>query len=396
MKTKLKIVNSNRKEMLQKVTSDVQKAGLTAPAADSDKRSQDVWSVIENHDGIYSITFEEKFDYRELASPNSKYISYFQVRDNSSLEKRIAVNHIKFFGQDPERLRRSPIVFKIRDEDGSIYTYPAVGHGRGYCFKDEESRQPAIVVDCTSMPLLDALKFGFKAASKSNGNNDDAVEPEKKADLIQQCRTLSKLEGNKISPEEMRLRLDRFLCSKYGLDKPELQGHRTDIVNMALGNGRSNAMPMPESQEISEKWGEFFNGQNFNTENESTVIHIINNGLIADIERSILFRWRAQPESEISEVRKPCHLALRIGSSKSVKGSLTVIKDVVKGREAMIKGLELANRNGHYKKGGVPIVLRVMFVKQLEKGADFEAYEWDMESEVFVKVGTPSQKSLDF
>ena len=62
----------------------------------------------------------------------------------------------------------------------------------------------------------------------------------------------------------------------------------------------------------------------------------------------------------------------------------------------MIKGLELVNRNGHYKKGGVPIVLRVMFVKQLEKDADFEAYEWDMESGVFVKVGTPFQKSLDF
>lgn len=395
MKTKLKIVNSNRKEMLQKVTSDAQKAGLTPPGSDSDKCSQDVWSVIENQDGIYSITFELEFDYRELASPTSEYISFFQVRDNSSLGKRKEANRIKFFGQKPEALRRPPVLFKIRDEDGNIYVYPAVGHGRGYCFQDEESRQPAIVVDCTSMPFHDALKFGFEAASKSNSNNDDGRDPEKKADLIQQCRTKAKLEPNN-SPEEMNLLLDRFLCSKYGLDKPELQGFRTDIVNMALENGRSNAMPMPEPEEISENWGEFFNGQNFNTENESTVIHIINNGLIADIERSILFRWRAQPESEISEVRKPCHLALRIGSSKSVKGSPTVIKDVVKGREAMIKGLELVNRNGHYKKGGVPIVLRVMFVKQLEKDADFEAYEWDMESGVFVKVGTPFQKSLDF
>lgn len=392
-------IDNTRHQMLQAVTSDVQQANLVAPAGDSDQRSRKVWTVIKNHPGPYSASFVADFDYTLLAPTDGSFMTYFQVRDNSDLESRVESNIIKFYGKDSEDLKRSPIIFKFLDDNGEVCYYATMGWGRGYAFRKKKDKKPAIIIDCTKMPLNEVLQFAFMAASRSNESDNDEVDNETRRDVIQQCRTLIELEeklGATMSQDEKIKMCDEFLLSKYSYSKQEHGPTRADIINMALEIGRAAPLPMPDDDILDREWKRAFNGNSFDVDNKTNVLKIINNGYFQDIRRAILNHWSTRSSEEVSKVRKPCWLALRVGSCESTQKSITSIDTVKSKRRAMIKSLTEFNVNANHKFGGVPLVKRVLFVKQLDFGADYEAWEWNEDMEQFDKIGTPSQIPIDF
>lgn len=385
-------IDNTRHQMLQAVTRDVQQANLVAPAGDSDQRSQKVWAVIKSHPGPYSASFVKDFDYTLLAPTDGPYMTYFQVRDNSGLNSRIKSNIIKFYGKDSEDLKRSPIIFKFLDNSGQVCHYSPMGNGRAYAFREKRDKKPAIIIDCTKMSLNEVLQFAFTAASKSNESDNDEIDNETRLDVIQQCRTLIDLRerlGVTMSQTEKIKMCDEFLLTKYSYSKQEHKPTRMDIINMALEIGRSAPLPMPNNDVIDREWKRAFNGNSFDADNSANVLKIINNGYFQDIRRAILNHWSDRSSEEVSKVRKPCWLALRVGSCESTQKSITSIDNVKAGRIQMIKLLTGFNVNANHKFGGVPLAKRVLFVKQLDSGADYESWEWNEDEEKFDKIGTP-------
>ena len=208
---------------------------MISPFNDTDMRSKNVWGVIEASwkRGDCQIFFRKDFDYKKLVDPAYIYMCFFQVRSNHRLQERVKNNKIKFFGADPEELRKAPIIFKFDDSGKTIYC-PIVGNGRGYCFKSEQAEMPAIIVDCEAMAINDVLQFAFESASRSNESDPDDVEPEVQDDYIQQLAakaTLLKLANPKITSEELESELDSWLSRKVKYSKPESAAHRKSLIS---------------------------------------------------------------------------------------------------------------------------------------------------------------------
>tara|TARA_Y100000592_G_scaffold13574_1_gene19147 strand:- start:206 stop:1411 length:1206 start_codon:yes stop_codon:yes gene_type:complete len=401
MESLLKVIDTNsstKKQMLNKVTADLQKLGLVAPASDSDQRSQKVWKVLEDHSGPFSVAVDPQFDYTLLMPTDHEDIDFFQVRDNSQLSKRVSELIEKFYGPDSEPLKRAPIIIKYIGEDGNMIHGAIVGNGRGYCFKKKKDKKPAIIVDCTEMSPSDVYTLAFNGASRSNEDDNDSVDKEVFKDFVQQCltyiKTLEKKRGP-ISFEDKKKSMYEFLSGKYALSRESSKPYINNIINFALKDGRSASLPTPSDVEIDSVWKSFWNGQSFDINKNDTVLKIKNNGYFDDMKRTILKEWLDRVPDEVTKVRKPCWLAIRIGSSESEK-PITSHDKIKTERKRMIGLFNGFNSNPNCKLGGVHIVKKILFLKQLVSEADYEAWEWDEDMEQFVRVGSPSQISLDF
>jgi len=358
--------------------------GMVAPFNDTDTRSKKVWSVIEarfKKRGDCEISFRKDFDYKKLVDPTTyKHMSFFQVRSNHKLQERVKNNKIKFFGAEPEQLRKAPIIFKFDDGGKTIYC-PIVGNGRGYCFRNEQVEMPAIIVDCEGMAINDVLQFAFEAASRSNESDPDDVEPEGQDDYIQQLaakEVLLKLANPKITSEELESELDSWLSRKVKYSKQESAAHRKSLINKALGNGRADALPDPDEEIIERNWKRFFRG-GLNMSKTDKVLKIKNNGYFEDVKRMLFNRWQEQTSSS----RMPAWLVLRVG--KTGGKPITVIKDVLKGRKKLLDQLTDWNKHPKLEACEFPIIQKVMFVKQLAGDDDYTAYEWNPDEECYME-----------
>lgn len=356
---------------------------MVAPFNDTDMRSKNVWGVIEASwkRGDCQIFFRKDFDYKKLVDPMTyKHMSFFQVRSNHKLQERVKNNKIKFFGAEPEELRKAPIIFKFDDGGKTIYC-PIVGNGRGYCFRSEQVEMPAIIVDCEGMAINDVLQFAFEAASRSNESDPDDVEPETQDCYIQQLATkeaLLKLANPKFTSEELESELDSWLSRKVKYSKPESAAHRKSLINKALGNGRADALPDPDEETVERNWKRFFRG-GFNMSKTDKVLKIKNNGYFADVERTLYAQWKNRNSSS----RMPAWLTLRVGTDTGK--AITEVKAVLKGRKKLLDQLTSYNKHPKLEACEFPIIQKVMFVKQLAGDDDYTAYEWNPDEECFME-----------
>lgn len=361
---------------------------MVPPHMDDDKRVRKVWGKIEpvwlQNEGV-TVTLVERYDYRQLVDPTYEHISFFQVRENNTLTERIKKNKVKFFGELPEALQKSPIIFKFVDDSEETVHAAIVGNGRGYCFKEENSEnsfQPAIVVDFPpGTPTASIFNYAFEAASESNTKQSSDVEPEGHRDVVQQLRTKYrglKLLNKSVTKKDAIPILLEWMSKKPDYSKPEQASVRTKLVNEALRNGRSDPTPPPADGEVDEQWKGFF-GVDFNLDNTTNVDKQCGKGYELDIERSLYLNWKNAPDQ-----RKDAWIVARVGPQNG--HAVTAISSVDKGREKMLKYFADMNTNPKRVKGNHQLITRVMFQKQLtDKNNKCTAFEWCPDSAQFIE-----------
>ena len=363
---------------------EIQKKGMIAPWLDTDTRSQKVWSIFEEayKQELCTITFNPEFDYTKLVETDYEHMDCFQVRSNELLWERVKENKIKFFGQGAETLKKAPMNVLFKDGDRTIYA-SAMGNGRGYCFKEQNSKQAAFIIDCREMKLNDVLELAFEAASVSNETTSEDVEKETPADIAQQLGThfnIQRRKNPKISITELTEKGHRFLKGKEEYKRPEHKGTRTDVINKVLENGRSEAIAPPLAEEIDAAWRSHF-GMDFNQEKTENVIKINTNGYILDVERTLLGEYKRRPIGD----QTPAWCCFTIGASAGK--AITSVKKVEKERGNLLKRItEDWNTHAKLVYAGFPTVTKIMFLKQLASGPGYEAYEWNPDDQCFIQL----------
>ena len=388
---------AHAKAVLNRVTEDVINAGLKAPDTDNDKRSQIAWDeirdLIATHSGVM-VHFVKEFDYSKLADINHPWFGFFQIRgddDAEDFQSRVDDNVEKFFGKNPEKLIRAPIIFKFKD-----LHFAAFGNGRGYAFKQEEKPMPAIVIDCDNLHKHEFLDWGFRVASQSNRTNEDSVKPEGNESYVNQLRCLRKIEEYKNdcsqrTEDDWIQWAEDCLRSIYDLRGDNKKGRRTRIINQAFEKGVHSPIAERSNKEIQSILNDHpgFEDFDWNPNDKELTNDIAQwSGTTNEtmLQHAIRAAWlHTPPDAHGLVQRKEMVMSLRPGKSfKDLKSSIVSVEKDIK---TTLKKLASLNLSGHYKQAGMPLVTAVLFPKHLqtEESKD-QLYVWNKQKKEFKLV----------
>ena len=361
--------------------------GYENPSIDSgDVRQREIWNTIKQNNLSVKIILADLVN--DLASHEDPWYKFFQCRQNSENSHKIDELYKSFFEKN-ETLKRLPMAFKIQER-----LYISVGNHRCRAIAkglkenpDSNFKSHIILIDFEDH-LADDQKvtIGSQLANISNRQTKDTTEPETSNDITHQINTQFELlqitnpEVGDWSDEE------KITWAKEWCEIVKTTSSDRIIavaVNAAFASHIGQSIPWQTDEILNNNWKMFWPAGRWFPEEAKVpqkkyVTHYNN------FKNTMFNAWFARSTFTIKNDR--IQACVRCGSTMS--SDITSEESVEKQRKSYIKDITEWNSNNNIINAGMPILTKIMFVKQTSIG-NYEAWEWSEETETFV------QKRLD-
>lgn len=355
-------------------------AGYMNPAVDTDKRQKEIMEYIEKHN--IPVRIEHGYDFTNMAPQDHEYYKYFQSRSNSENKDEIDSLYREFY-EDNKPMIRLPMGFEI---DGQLFC--GVGNHRCRTHKRGIERghksKGGILILGDGLSVQEKIKHGLAIAAISNRKNDDITQPEGEDDIKHQCKMFWELECQSDSSKLNWTEDQKISWAKNWISTNKYQnddGRITRMANEIFSSDKGQAIPMPETKEITKNWKQFWPRQTWDPPNQKTVLQERMGGHDQRFKTIVVQHF--ENRDVYSTKRQEMWLAVRAGSTMGE--DLKSLESIIKKRTSFLRFVEKYNVNINYDGAGFPEVKQIMFLKQTDH-SDYEAYEWNIQTEKFDKI----------
>ena len=367
------------------VATAIHQLGYNNPQQDPDKRQRMLYGALTAKDVNMEIV--EAYDCSSLAPRSGTFYRFHQTRSDCEGNVDDIFEQIYL---DNKRAERMPMGWIM--EDGQLYIFSGNTRMRAHLKAIElgyDSKCAVLIVSRNDLTTAQQKSLAHKWARIANKKKND-VRAESTADFILQLIVAGELHRDEDATalswtedkwiEWGKSWLIENIDSDLGLEHRKKQ--LGNMANAAFASHRGQSLPMPNTQEIEEHLKSFWPKASWDPDAHSKVLKFTCCTRTDKIHEKMRYPWMKRPQ--FTEVRSRAWFVLRAGSSLNV--SITSVTDVTKERERAIKHLTEYNLNVNVVGAGMPMVTRVMFVKQMDLD-DYQAYEWNFDDECYDEVG---------
>jgi len=320
-----------------------------------------------------------------VASHEDPHFGDFQCRVTSENAEKIDQYEEEFFVEN-KKLKRLPIVFEIDNK-----YYIAIGNHRVRAILKGFKNYPnspfvghCILVDCDNC-LTDEEKVdvGGDIANISNKETGDETQPETAEDIAHQILSKfnikSKLDTAMLNySEEEKLDWADQWCKKW---KPNTSSRKLSRAkNIAFANHISQSIPFQDDERLDIEWKKYWPTSLWNPES-SLVPQKKYATHTGNFQKTVMVAFLARKVWTTTGDR--IQACVRVGDT--LTKDITSEEYIEEQRQAFIHFMENWNKNINVKNSGMPIMTRILFVKQTANGY-YEAWDYDDASGKFVNV----------
>lgn len=356
----------------------IKKAGYQVPKFDEgDSRQRELWQYIEDHS--LDVVLRENIDYvNDIAERTNEFYRHFQPRANSENVSRINQLHETFYDLKV-RMKRLPVAFII---DGKLFAsagnHRIRAHQKGMSMGLKAPRAVLIIDPYDKLTTVQKLLHGHSISSISNKQTDDETAQETTDDIANLVTTKYELECLfDISAKNW----DE--CEKIDWGKAYVKSIRPvydlktnitalgRIVNQAFASHISQSIPFPPDTDLSSEWKRFWPRGQWDPQNN----RVIQNKYVThynNFKKTIISKWLSR--EKWSDKNNRIEACVRVGDT--LTANINSSKTVNSARRKYLQDITGWNTNLNVIESGMPIITKIMFVKQLSVD-DFEAYEWN-------------------
>lgn len=368
-----------------KIGQDIEDLGYNKPVNDTDPRQQEIWDILSN--GGWSMEIERGYDCSNLAPHTHELFQYGQTRSNC--EEDIHEYYEEFYLRNE---RQERIIFGCMIDNEafiSVGNRRIRAHEKGIN-EGYESKADVVWFSMEGATKLELLKMINRLARTGNRQLKQTRD-ETASDYVHQLNIAWKLAVMEMPELELLSDAQRIewgrawvikeIDNKYAHES--MVSKLGDIVNAVFAKHRGNSLPMPTDAQIAKKWSGFWPNSSWMPTSEK-IIHLKTSSREDQVKLQLFTKW--ENREVFTQRRQTCHLVMRCG--RTLGTEITSSEYVTKARKSALKQLAKLNTNVNYDNSGFPIVRKVMFIQQMNIG-EYEAYEWNEETEEFVQVTAP-------
>jgi len=365
-------------DIYTKIQDLLTERGYQNPEIDQgDSRYRQIWKYIVDNDLEIKLENAKSIVFN-LGDHSSKYFQYLQCRSDSESKEEVQELVRELFVENV-RLRRLPIVLKIEEE-----YYVAVGNHRcramkqGYeVHKNSSFVGHVLVVDPNDkLSIFDKKNHGLAIAAKSNRQTKDQTRVETASDISHQLEMSFNLlleldvsKYSKYSVEEKRSWASDW-CKEFKKDTSQHTIVRA--INKFESEEHGQSIPFPSDEELQLEWAKYWPNATFRPRSTPKLIQEKQATHYGNFQKKRMTEF--QNRKEWTHVRPDMEVCVRAGETlDKVVESLEYISEQ---RDNYRENMKKWNRNENFDKAGFPMVKRILFVKQTNKG-EYEAWEWE-------------------
>ena len=366
--------------------------GYNSPDKDTDLRQRKIWEyIMENN---LTVTIHTDYDFRSnLADRDVGTYEITQTRESCEDDEKVEWLYSEIYERHQRQKR---VIMGWVFDDGKAY--PSSGNKRSRCHvmgQEQGDLDKSIGAYLEiGQELTDEQKewHAFHISELSNHDDGEAPEPESGADIVSQLSVAYDLYvKNGIISNDLSDEKKVEWASQWILEhKPvyvgdNMKATRTDMARRAFSQDRKDPIPMPDNNRINQQWTGFFPDEDFdpNSQDEEVQMLIVRGHHSQTWRLLLTTRW--YDREEFSKAREDYWLVIRCGEGKKDVTSLTSLLQM---RETALANMTAWNNNENVKECGMPLIERLMFVKQLKGSSadEYVAYQWSKKNRKFVQV----------
>ncbi len=362
------------------------------PLKDTDLRQRKIWEYIMFHN--LSVTIHTEYDFRtNLGGRDTEIYGTTQTRELCENDAKVTWLYEQIYTCN-KRQKRAIMGWIFSDGKA----YPSVGNKRSRChaMAQEEldlDKSKGVYVEF-GHELDDDQKqwHAFHIAELSNHDDGEAPEPETGGDIVGQLSVAYDLyvkhgiiKDNMTDDEKIEWASQWIIDHKPTFVGDNMKSTRTDMARRAFSQDRKDPIPLPDNNRVNQQWTGFFPNEDFdpNSQDDEVQMLIIKGHQKQTWRLSLLSRFHER--TEFSKARDYYWLVVRCGEGQKDVTSLSSLKKM---RQTALTNMTAWNNNENVKECGMPLIERLMFVKQLKGSSadEYVAYQWSKKNRKFVQV----------
>lgn len=367
------------------IQDQISSLGYQNPQIDKgDSRQREAWSHLKNLNLSVKLVNLKSLK-NSIANHEDPHFGAFQCRVTSENAEKIDQYEEDFFVED-QKLNRLPFLFEINGK-----YYPAIGNHRVRAMLNGFKNYPSspfighcILIDCDNHLTDDEkVDIGSDIANISNKETGDETQPETAEDIAHQILSKfnikSKLDNTMLDySEEEKLNWANQWCKLW---KPNTSSRKLSRAkNIAFANHISQSIPFQDDERLDIEWKKYWPTSLWNPEfslvpQKKYATHTGNfqkTTMVAFLARKV---WTTTGDR--------IQACVRVGDT--LTKDITSEEYIEEQREGFIDFMEKWNKNINVKNSGMPLMTRILFVKQTANGY-YEAWDYDEASGKFANI----------